>query len=317
MKLETTLSQTLYTAGNNSDYDAACKRLLSEKIILAWIMKNCLEEYRDCNISEIIENYIEGEPQIAEIPIQPDQTNTVNHSLIRGGQTEDKTITEGTITYDIRFMATAPKSGELIRLIINVEAQNNFYPGYPLIKRGIYYCSRMISAQYGTEFSAPHYEDIKKVYSIWICMNPPKYRENTITNYSITEKQLVGHVTEKVENYDLMSAIMICLGKPDSENYNGVLKLLNVLLSSEKAPDEKEKILHDDFDIEMTQNLEREVSLMCNLSQGIVESTTERNTLDSIRNLMETLNLTIEQAMAALKIPESERPKYVSMLEDQ
>lgn len=59
-------------------------------------------------------------------------------------------------------MATAPKSGELIRLIINVEAQNNFYPGYPLIKRGIYYCSRMISAQYGTEFSASHYEDIKK-----------------------------------------------------------------------------------------------------------------------------------------------------------
>lgn len=317
MKLETTLSQTLYTAGNNSDYDAACKRLLSEKIILAWIMKNCLEEYRDCNISEIIENYIEGEPQIAEIPIQPDQTNTVNHSLIRGGQTEDKTITEGTITYDIRFMATAPKSGELIRLIINVEAQNNFYPGYPLLKRSIYYCSRMISAQYGTVFSSAQYDKIRKVYSIWICMNPPKSRENTITQYYIAEKSLVGHVTEKVENYDLMSAVIICLGKPDSENYHGVLKLLNVLLSSETTPKEKERILHDDFDIAMTQNLKREVSLMCNLSQGIVESTTERNTLDSIRNLMETLNLTIEEAMAALKIPESERPKYVSMLEDQ
>ena len=67
----------------------------------------------------------------------------------------------------------------------------------------------------------------------------------------------MGHVTEKVENYDLMSAIMICLGKPNSENYNGVLKLLNVLLSSEKAPDEKEKILHDDFDIEMTQKFRK------------------------------------------------------------
>lgn len=316
MKLETTLSQTLYTAGNNSDYDAACKRLLSEKIILAWIMKNCLEEYRDCNISEIIENYIEGEPQIAEIPIQPDQTNTVNRSLIRGGQTEDKTITEGTITYDIRFMATAPKSGELIRLIINVEAQNNFYPGYPLLKRSIYYCSRMISAQYGTVFSSAQYDKIRKVYSIWICMNPPKSRENTITQYYIAEKSLVGHVTEKVENYDLMSAVMICLGKPDSENYHGVLKLLNVLLSSETTPKEKERILHDDFDIAMTQNLKREVSLMCNLSQGIVESTTERNTLDSIRNLMETLNLTTEEAMAALKIPEAERPKYASMLKE-
>ena len=309
MELETTLSQTIRTAGSNSDYDSACKRLLSEKIILAWIMKNCLEEYRECSISEIIEKYIEGEPQVAEVPVLPDQTNP---SLIKGERTEDKTITEGTITYDIRFAATAPKSGELIRLIINVEAQNNFYPGYPLIKRGIYYCSRMISAQYGTEFSASHYEDIKKVYSIWICMNPPKYRENTITKYSITEKQLVGHVTEKVENYDLMSAIMICLGKPDSENYNGVLKLLNVLLSSEKAPDEKERILHDDFDIEMTQNLEREVSLMCNLSQDVID----RTLLDAIRHLMESVNWTAEQAMEALQIPETERPKYASMLED-
>ena len=174
----------------------------------------------------------------------------------------------------------------------------------------------MISAQYGTVFSSAQYDKIRKVYSIWICMNPPKSRENTITQYYIAEKSLVGHVTEKVENYDLMSAVMICLGKPDSENYHGVLKLLNVLLSSETTPKEKERILHDDFDIAMTQNLKREVSLMCNLSQGIVESTTERNTLDSIRNLMETLNLTTEEAMAALKIPEAKRPKYASILKE-
>ena len=55
---------------------------------------------------------------------------------------------------------------------------------------------------------------------------------------------------------------------------------------------------------------------MCNLSQGIVENTTERNTLDSIRNLMETLNLTTEEAMVALKIPEAERPKYFAMLKE-
>ena len=72
------------------------------------------------------------------------------------------------------FFAVAPVSGELIRLIINIEAQNDYYPGYPLIKRGLYYCSRMISAQYGTEFTGSHYEQIKKVYSIWICINPPR-----------------------------------------------------------------------------------------------------------------------------------------------
>ena len=57
-------------------------------------------------------------------------------SRIHGTGVEDATLSEGTITYDIRFLATAPVSGELIRLIINIEAQNDFYPGYPLIKEG-------------------------------------------------------------------------------------------------------------------------------------------------------------------------------------
>lgn len=310
MEIETTISQNIRVAGSNADYDAACKRLLSEKIILAWIMKYCLEEYQDCSISEIVEKYIEGEPQVAQVPVAPDETNSVEGSMIKGVQTEDKTVTEGTVTYDIRFFATAPKSGELIRLIINVEAQNDFYPGYPLIKRGIYYCSRMISSQYGIEFSSSHYEKIKKVYSIWICMNPPKYRENTITEYSITEKQLVGHVEEKVENYDLISTVIICLGKPESKNYEGVLKLLEVLLSSDRQLEEKKQILHNDFNIEMTKKLEREVSLMCNLSQGVVD----RTLLEAISNLMDTMKLSVEQAMTALKIPEAEQLKYASML---
>lgn len=314
MESSNTIFQNIRIAGTNADYDAACKRLLSEKVILAWIMKNCLEEYGDLSIKEIAEKYIEGTPQVAEIPVLPDETNAVQSSMIVGTRNEDATITEGTVTYDIRFLAVAPSSGELIRLIINVEAQNDFYPGYPILKRCIYYCSRMISAQYGTEFTDSHYEKIKKVYSIWICTNPPKYRENTITHYSITEKNIVGKLTEKTENYDLMAALMICLGKPEGENYSGVLKLLNVLLSSEKAPEEKCEILENEFGIEMTKSLKREVSEMCNLSQGIVEQTTEHNMVNAIRNLMETLKLTAPQAMVALKIPKADHPKYMDML---
>ena len=61
--------------------------------------------------------------------------------------------------YDVRFDAIAPKSAdsaeqeEVIRLIINVEAQTKFKPGYLLTKRAIYYCSRMISAQHGPIFT--------------------------------------------------------------------------------------------------------------------------------------------------------------------
>ncbi len=134
MNADTTVAKNIRVADENASYDAACKRLLSEKIILAWIMKNCLEEYRNCDVDEIAGKYIEGTPQAGEVAVAPDESNCV--SMIQGAGSQDASLTEGTVTYDIRFLAFAPVSGELIRLIINIEAQNDFYPGYPLIKRG-------------------------------------------------------------------------------------------------------------------------------------------------------------------------------------
>lgn len=318
MKVENILAKNITAAGEKAAYDAACKQLLANKIILAWIMKSCLEEYTDCNVNEIAEKYIEGSPQIAEDVVNPDEGTSDNGEQIRGAKNEDSTIQEGTITYDIRFLALAPGTGETIRLIINVEAQNDFYPGYPIIKRAIYYCSRMLSSQYGSEFAETHYEKIKKVYSIWICSNPPKKRENTITRYCIQEENLVGQAVEQKENYDLLTAVIICLGHAGDENYAGILKLLDVLLTSEKEAKEKKKILQDDFDIAMTKILESEVSAMCNLSKGVEERGiaigVETTTLNAIRNLMETLKLTSEQAMEALKVPEGEKARYAGML---
>lgn len=324
MTAETTVATGIRVIDGKAAYDAACKRILAEKIILAWIMKYCLIEFRDCEVTEIAENFIEGKPQVGEVPVAPDETNQAARVAQTG--VEDKTLTEGTVTYDIRFNALAPRSGDMIRLIVNVEAQNQYYPGYPLTKRGIYYCSRMISAQYGTEFAKGHYEKLKKVYSIWICTHPPRNRENTIMVYHIREENLVGNVREKKENYDLMSVIMVCLGGPESENYEGVLKLLGTLLSRKIVYTEKQRILEEEYDIPMTEELGSEVSTMCNLSDGVeaegiekglamgIERGIETTTLQSIQSLMETVGWTAEQAMAALKIPEEERKKYIEML---
>ena len=208
-------------------------------------------------------------------------------------------------------------------LIINLEAQNDFYPGYPIITRGVYYCSRSISSQYGREFTDSHYERIKKVYSIWICMNPPKYRANTIARYRLTEENLIGKVEEPAEHYDLLSIVMICLGGPEEANYSGILRMLDVLLSHETGEEEKKEILQNDYGIPMTETIEREVSVMCNLSKGVEEMGMAKGraeghierALSDLRSLMETLGLTVEQAMAALKVPETERQKYLDLLE--
>ena len=176
----------------------------------------------------------------------------------------------------------------------------------------------MISSQYGTEFIDSHFEKVKKVCSIWVCANPPKYRENTITRYAIHEENLVGDVSEKRENYDLLTAVVICLGHSGDKKYAGILKLLDVLLSSEKDPKEKKKILQEDFDIKMTKELESEVSVMCDLSKGVeekgMEKGMEKGILISIQNLMESMGWNAEQAMKALKIPEAEQPAYADSL---
>ena len=320
MEMETTMAQGLHITDENAGYDAACKRVLSEKAILARIMKACLEEYKNCDVNDIAGKYIEGQPQVSEVPVLPDESG----SVISGMDTEDKSIREGSVTYDIRFRAVVPGTEEQIGLIINVEAQNDFYPGYPIITRGVYYCCRIISSQYGREFTGSHYERIKKVYSIWICMNPPKYRKNSITRYRLVEEHLVGEAVEPVEpveNYDLLSIVMLCLGGPGGGNYEGVLRLLDVLLSNETSEVEKRKILQDDYGIQMTQTMEQEVSVMCNLSKGVEEKGMAKGMtngiLASIKNLVKNLGMSVEQAMSVLEVPEAERQNYRDLLERQ
>lgn len=312
MEVNTPIAEDIHATDQNTQYDAACKRLLSQKIILAWIMKSCLEEYRDCDVKDIAEKYIEGQPQVGEVPVAPDETNAPK---IRGMSNVDGSLTEGKVTYDIRFLATVPGSDGMIQMIINVEAQGKFNIGYPLVMRGIYYCSRMISAQQGTEFVHSEYENIKKVVSVWVCMNPPQERHNTITRYHMIEENLVGAVKEPAKHYDLLNVVMLCLG--GGEDCDGVFKLLDTLLSPEATVAERCQVLQDDFDIPMTETLETEVQAMCNLSQGVEERGRTKGLLTSISNLMTNTGWPLEKAMEILGVPETDRSKYADLLQKQ
>ncbi len=103
MIAENILAKNITAAGDKADYDAACKRLLANKMILAWIMKSCLVEFQDFSVDEIAGKYIEGSPQISQTAVNPDEITARKGQQISGGGTEDSTIQEGTITYDIRF----------------------------------------------------------------------------------------------------------------------------------------------------------------------------------------------------------------------
>lgn len=280
MKRKSILYKDLEVSKAKEIYDESCKNILANKIILAWIMKSCMKEYKDCSICDIADHYIEGTPEISQREVHRDEALASDPGKIRGENTEDKAVNEGTVRYDIMFRAILPQGQEKIELIINIEAQKDFYPGYPLIKRGIYYGCRMISSQYGTIFTNSHYEKIQKVYSIWICFNPPEKRKNSINIYSVKEKNVVGKVKEKEADYDLLTAVMICLdsGKEEKEGNHQegteeseILRLLEVLFSTERELKEKEKILENEYGITMTYEEKEEVEKMCNLSEYVWE----------------------------------------------
>lgn len=288
---KTTLARSIELVSEKEKYDAACKKILAEKIILAWIMKHTVKEYAKYTVQEIAEKYILGNAQISEVWIMPDETNAPR---MAGTGVEDCSVYEGTIMFDIQFHAMIPSSNNngVTKMIINVEAQDDFYPGYPIVKRGIYYCGRMISSQYGTVFTNSHYEKIQKVYSIWICTSPPAYRRNSITKYAVKEENIVGNVEEMEENYDLLTTILICLGK-DSDcekgKENQLLKLLDVLLSPEKNVVEKKNVLENEFHISMTEEMEGELKDMCNLSDGVERRGIEKGTLQTKKTLVKNM----------------------------
>jgi hypothetical protein len=327
--LETQLAREIDRAEKDAKYDRYCKNLLADRAILAHIMKECVSEFKDFDVKYIAENCIEGTPQISETAVHVNNKPRKIVSL----NTEDSTMDEGVVFFDIKFVAVLPQTGENIRLIINIEAQNKYNPGYSLIRRGLYYCCRLISSQYETEFKDGDYDSIKKVYSIWICTDTPDYAKNTITKYKITEENLVGNMKANLSKYDLLNVIMVCLDK-DSEDVQSmnkdILKLLRVLLSGVVDSDKKKVVLNEDFDIEMTVEMERKMRDMCNLSAGIredalrqgveqglrqgVEQGAELKDLEYLRKFMKKFKITFEEAADMLDLSESDKKKYAKII---
>lgn len=263
-------------------YDEQCKKVLGDKNVLSWILQRTVREYAGMNREEIMK-CIEGEPEIGSRRVNPGETNA---SQITGMANEDRVNEEGTIFYDIRFFAWIPKSREKIRLIINVEAQKKYHTGYSLTTRGVFYGARMISAQLGTEFEIPEYDKIKKVYSIWICMNAPQYIGNAISEYKLEKTDLIPGIPDRRKEYDKLSVVMVCLNTK-KETEDQFLGMLQTLFNTELAEKEKKERLEQEYEIQMENGFGKELSLMCNLSDTVEERGIQKGIEKGIEQGME------------------------------
>lgn len=254
------------------DYDAACKRLLSEKQILARILHDYVDEFSDVSPQEIAQSYFVGEPRIGEDPVDRD----AHAERVQALTNEDKTVAEGTVTFDIRFDAWAPSpknndGKDLVRVEIDVEAQNNYHPGYPLLKRAVFYGGRMLSMQGGSIVERSHYERIRKVVTIWVCAHPPVKYAGTVTTFGITPTQRVGKAKFAQNDFDLIELVLMCLNSGEPGKSEGALGMLEILLATGIEAQKKLLILHEKYGIIVSEDLSERVKAMCNLSVGAIE----------------------------------------------
>lgn len=253
----------------DAQYDNSAKRLIAHKIILARILVKTVEEFKGMDPLEVAA-LIEGLPYISAVPVEPGLTNAVhfqNGQRLVGFNTENQELNEGLVRFDIVFYVRM-KDG-LSQIIINVEAQKDEPGEYEILNRAVFYVSRLISSQKERDFENSSYDDIKCVYSIWICMN---MEENTMGHIHLTKEDLIGSYEWK-GNLDLLNIIMIGLAKelPEHDETYELHRLLGALLSRELTIDEKLDIIGNEYDIPLEENFRKDMSTMCNLSQGVKE----------------------------------------------
>ena len=267
--MNTELKIAVMATDRDAQYDNSAKRLIAHKIILARILVKTVEEFKGMDPLEVAA-LIEGLPYISAVPVEPGLTNAVhfqNGQRLVGFNTENQELNEGLVRFDIVFYVRM-KDG-LSQIIINVEAQKDEPGEYEILNRAVFYVSRLISSQKERDFENSSYDDIKCVYSIWICMN---MEENTMGHIHLTKEDLIGSYEWK-GNLDLLNIIMIGLAKelPEHDETYELHRLLGALLSRELTVDEKLDIIGKEYDIPLEENFRKDMSTMCNLSQGVKE----------------------------------------------
>lgn len=288
MQLNTYLADSIEKTEYHSRYDDCAKALTASIPILSRILKHTVKELKDYPL-DVIESCIEGLPKITLIAdkhmkdtkedcYESTQKKNARSSClgstkekISGSNTENTIVGEGTVKFDIKFYVILPEAKQRVKIIINLELQKKYREKYHLVTRGILYCARMLSEQKGTEFIDDNYQDIKKVYSIWLCTDVPKKIANTITRYRITREDIYGEIKEE-EKYDLMSVILVRISaKEEKKVTNELLKMLRVLFSDEMSAQEKKTQLSSEFGLQMTREIKGGLDEMCNLGMGIME----------------------------------------------
>ena len=282
--MNTEIANAVNAAGDKAQYDTRVKRLLAQKSILAHILVKTIDEFKGMKPEDVVK-YIEGEPSISVVPVEPglanmEKTDATGQRIV-GLNTENAEINEGLVRFDIIFYVRM-KNG-LSQIIVNIEAQKDEPTEYKILNRAIFYVSRLISSQKERDFVNTNYDDIKQVFSIWICMNMDY---NSLSHIHLTKDEMLKPCNWK-GNLDLLNIVLIGITNeiPEHDEKYEMHRLIGALLSSELKEQEKLDIIEHEYNIPISQEFREDVRIMCNLSTGIEEKATEKTSEKFILNM--------------------------------
>ena len=282
--MNTEIANAVNAAGDKAQYDTRVKRLLAQKSILAHILVKIVDEFKGMKPEDVVK-YIEGEPSISVVPVEPglanmEKTDATGQRIV-GLNTENAEINEGLVRFDIIFYVRM-KNG-LSQIIVNIEAQKDEPTEYKILNRAIFYVSRLISSQKERDFVNTNYDDIKQVFSIWICMNMD---DNSLSHIHLTKDEMLKPYNWK-GNLDLLNIVLIGITNeiPEHDEKYEMHRLIGALLSSELKEQEKLDIIEHEYNIPISQEFREDVRIMCNLSTGLEERATEKTSEKFILNM--------------------------------
>lgn len=247
--MNTEITNAVNAAGDKAQYDARVKRILAQKNILAHILVKTVGEFKGMKPEDVV-TYIEGEPKVGIVPVEPDK--------------------------------------------------------YKLLNRAIFYVSRLVSSQKERDFVNTNYDDIKQVFSIWICMNMDC---NSLSHIHLTKDEMLSPHDWK-GNMDLLNIVLVGITNdiPDHEGKYEMHRLIGALLSSELKEQEKLDIIEHEYNIPISNELREDVRIMCNLSIGIEEKATEKTSEKFILNMYKkgyTLDQIADVAETSVEVVEA------------
>ena len=186
--------------------------------------------------------------------------------------------------------------------------------------RGNDYLSRIITSQNGKEYDYRNYDGMKKAYVIWILPQVAKKRDGHVNRINSKLENISGSTIERLESYDKSEQIMVSLNKDHDikdkyEDSDWIKTPLVIFLNNTYDLLVKKEVIKE-YGFE---EIEKEVKKICNLGEMIARENIEKGhsmgieqgqkleRITLIKNMMESLQCSMQRAMNVLKLTADER----------